>query len=43
MATEEEADEYNISEVDWGEETGYSWEYQKYGYGSEENDQCRES
>lgn len=43
MATEEEADEYNISEVDWGGEPGYSWEYQNYGDGSEENDQCRES
>ena len=43
MATEEEADEYNISEVDWGEEPGYSWEDQNYGDGSEENDQCRES
>ncbi|XP_033139157.1 uncharacterized protein LOC117130380 isoform X2 [Brassica rapa] len=36
MATEEEADEYNISEVDWGEEPGYSWEDQNYGDGSEE-------
>ncbi|KAH0898823.1 hypothetical protein HID58_048391, partial [Brassica napus] len=43
MATEEEADEYNISEVDWGEEPGYSWEGQNYGDGSEEDDQCRES
>ncbi|WZZ33547.1 hypothetical protein YC2023_016948 [Brassica napus] len=43
MATEEEADEYNISEVDWGEEPGYSWEDQNYGDGSEENDQYRES
>ncbi|WZY99345.1 hypothetical protein YC2023_071674 [Brassica napus] len=34
--TEEEADEYNISEVDWGEEPGYSWEDQNYGDGSEE-------
>ncbi|KAG5384697.1 hypothetical protein IGI04_036167 [Brassica rapa subsp. trilocularis] len=38
-----EADEYNISEVDWGEEPGYSWEDQNYGDGSEEDDQCRES
>ncbi|KAG5384256.1 hypothetical protein IGI04_035726 [Brassica rapa subsp. trilocularis] len=36
MTTEEEADEYNISEVDWGEEPGYSWEDQNYGDGSEE-------
>ncbi|WZZ03340.1 hypothetical protein YC2023_089261 [Brassica napus] len=36
MATEEEADEYNINEVDWGEEPGYSWEDQNYGDGSEE-------
>lgn len=43
MATEEEADEYNINEVDWGEEPGYSWEDQNYGDGSEEDDQCRES
>ncbi|XP_033147543.1 uncharacterized protein LOC117134074 [Brassica rapa] len=43
MATEEEADEYNISEVDWGEEPGYSWEDQNCGDGSEEDYQCRES
>ncbi|KAH0914586.1 hypothetical protein HID58_029032, partial [Brassica napus] len=36
MATEEEADEYNINEVDWGEEPGHSWEDQNYGDGSEE-------
>ncbi|KAG2294357.1 hypothetical protein Bca52824_041026 [Brassica carinata] len=36
MESEEEAEEYNTSEVDWGEEPGYSWEDQNYGDGSEE-------